>query len=126
MKYLAGTTQANVGILLIVMRWLQTNGPTSYDELSMAVRPSALVSEADNALKATLDVAAHIGLLSLNVSDDEWTITDHDAQAESLERHDLFRTRVRRALLRQAVRDRDAGDYKEQPINSDGDSQELD
>jgi len=108
-KYLARATQANVGILLVVMRWLQANGPASYDDLAAGVRPSALVSEADNALRATLDVAAHIGLLTADNSGDKWTIVEQEQPADALVRHDLFRAVVRRAILRRAVRDREAG-----------------
>jgi hypothetical protein len=110
MKYLSRATQANVAILLVVMRWLQANGPASYDDLAAAVRPSALVPQADDALRATLDVAAHIGLLGADNPDDEWTIVEREQPADAFVRHDLFRALVRRAILGRAVRDREAGE----------------
>src|SRR5258708_11917383 len=95
---------------MVVMRWLRANGSASYGDLASAVRPSALVPEADDALRATLDVAAHIKLLGTNKGDGEWTIVEREPRAESYERHDLFRALVRRAVLRRAVLDKEAGE----------------
>ena len=110
MKYLSRATQANVAIMLVVTRWLHANGPASYDDLAAAIRPSALVPQADNALRATLEVAAHIGLLGVLKADDEWAVVERDGLTDALVRHELFRALVRRALLGRAVLDVEAGE----------------
>ncbi|SRR6266851_2252197 len=109
MKYLAQATVSNVSILLVVMRWLDANGPASYEDLATAVRPPSLVPEADNALRATLEVASHIGLLGTDNPDGDWRIVQQGLSPDSLARHDRFRALVRRALLDRAVRDYEDG-----------------
>lgn len=107
MKYLSRATQANVGILLVAMRWLERTGPTDYEDLARALRPPAVAQETDGALRATLDVGRHIGLVA--ASDSEvWNLVESDTRV-SLERHDHFRAVVTNALLRRAVDDCDEG-----------------
>ena len=109
MKYLSRAPQANVAILWVVMRWLQ-KGPASYDDLAVAVRPSALVSPADDAFNATLVVGADIGLLGADGSNGEWRILEQErVSADAFESPDRFRSLVRRALLQRAVREHEAG-----------------
>jgi hypothetical protein len=109
MKYLSRAPQANVAILWVVMRWLQ-KGPASYDDLTAAVRPAALVSPADDAFNATLVVAADIGLLGANGPNGEWRILEQGSvSADAFERPDRFRSLVRRALLQRAVREHETG-----------------
>ena len=107
MKYLSRATQANVGILLVAMRWLERNGPTEYDELAQALRPPAVAQETDGALRATLEVGSHVGLVDES-EPDMWLVTDR-VTSDALERHDRFRAVVTRALLHRAVADSDEG-----------------
>ncbi len=110
MKYLSRDTQANVSILLVVMRWLAASLPMTYTELASAVRPPSVAPEADNALRATLDVGKHVGLLEAGDPDGEWAIANRDdALVASLGSHESFRLLVRQALLDKAVNDREAG-----------------
>ena len=111
MKYLSRDTQANVSILLVVMRWLAASGPLAYADLASAVRPPSVSPEADNALRATLDVGKHVGLLEAQDPDGEWAIANGDAAAVvvSLRTHDSFRSLVRQALLDQAIKDLESG-----------------
>jgi hypothetical protein len=108
MKYLSRATQANVAILLVAMRWLERRGPTEYDELAQALRPASVTQEADGALRATLDVGHHIGLVEASDQDGVWGLADADLGV-ALERHDRFRALVSSALLRRAVADCDEG-----------------
>lgn len=108
MKYLSRATQANVAILLVAMRWLERRGATEYEELAASLRPSAVAQEADGALRATLDVGRHIGLVESSEQDGVWTLADLDLTA-ALARHDRFRALVCGALLGRAVADSDAG-----------------
>lgn len=108
MNYLSGAeTQASVPVLWAILRWLAYAGPTSYTDLSRALRPPNLVPGDDNALRAALSVGHHIGL-AVTSDGDTWQVADDPAP--SLRDHDSFRRTVRHALLARAVSDLDRGD----------------
>lgn len=109
MKYLAGEAQANISILFTAMRWLRRFGPATYAELAEQLRPESLTPGADNALRSTLSVGSHIGLVQQHGDDEIWQLSIDLGDAAALDRHDHFRDLVRRALLDQAVSDASSG-----------------
>src|SRR5690348_1006461 len=103
MNYLSGAeTQANVAVLWVVSRWLNQVGPSSFAELSAALRPSAIVGGADNALVAALSVGRHIRVLQAEENAGPWECGPRLAAASVVD-HRSFRSSVREALLMQAV-----------------------
>jgi hypothetical protein len=101
MNYLSGSeTQANVAVLWIVCRWLGANGPTSLPDLRAVLRPSGLVTGADDALRASLNVGVDIELLDLEL--DVYRL-GADVQPAATGDHRTFRGVVRTHLLARAV-----------------------
>jgi hypothetical protein len=113
MNYLSGRdeTLANVAVLWTVARWLNHVGADSFDGLAAALRPVAVVKGADHALRGTLQVGRHIGVLHAEQDSEkdsgQWSIgprLPHEAVVD----HRSFRAAVRAALLTQAVEDASA------------------
>jgi hypothetical protein len=109
MNYLSGDeTLANVAVLWAASRWLNHVGPESFDDLAAALRPRAIVKGAENALKGTLFVGRHIGVLQAEKDSGPWSIGPQ-LPRQAVSDHRAFRTAVREALLTQAVEDANAG-----------------
>jgi hypothetical protein len=109
MNYLTGAeTQANVPTLWVAARWLQHVKSCSFAELAAAVRPTAVVTGADNALRASLSVGGHIGIVQAPEMAGPWS-PGARLLPDSTSDHRLFRQAVREALLSQAVADLQAG-----------------
>lgn len=101
MNYLTGSeTQANVAVLWVVCRWLGANGPTSFPEMAATLRPSTVVIGADDALRASLNVAVDIGVLVVEGDTYSLGATVPPSAAQD---HRTFRGVVRTHLLARAV-----------------------
>lgn len=101
MNYLTGSeTQANVAVLWVVSRWLDMNGPTSYPDLAADLRPPTVVPGADDALRASLNVAVDIDLL--NLAGDVYSL-GKDVPPMGTRDHRTFRRVLRTHLLARAV-----------------------
>ena len=101
MNYLTGSeTQANVAVLWVVCRWLGKYGPTSYADLAAALRPPAVVTGADDALRASLNVAVDISLVDI---DRDVYGLGASVSPVAIQDHRAFRGAVRTHLLTRAV-----------------------
>src|SRR4051794_28370123 len=98
MNYLTGAqTQANIAVLLATTRWLRHAGAVSFAELSVTLRPSALVGGADDAFRASLKVGQHIGIFHADREDGQWSLGPR-LTPEAVETHHSFRKAVRAAM----------------------------
>jgi hypothetical protein len=109
MNYLSGSeTQANVAVLWAVSRWLRHVGEAPLANLAVSLRPSAVVQGAENALRASLLVGRHIGVLQAVDDSGPWSLGARMPQ-HAVGDHLSFRCAIRDALLTQAVEDATAG-----------------
>jgi hypothetical protein len=64
MRYLTTHNLASVAILFPACRWLSDRDEVTYSDMTRSLRPSSLVSGKDDALRASLNVARDIELLT--------------------------------------------------------------
>ena len=105
MDYLKGLeTQANIPVLWTVTRWLAQAGESTYEELVAALRPNAIVKGSDNAFRASLSVARHIGVLAASADSGPWTLGPEVGCGDVTDHHSFSRV-VRCAVMKRAVDD---------------------
>lgn len=106
MNYLTGDqTLASGQILWYVARALIDRSRVPYADLEYELRPTAVVTGADNALRAALNVGQHIGLLESD--EGSWSLATN---VHPPEHPRAFRAQVRRYMLGRAADDLAAGD----------------